>query len=110
MDKLRHIPIRRSLNRPILLMGGERILVMINITIICALIFGVGINKLTVITALLLATLGMWFLSRIAKSDPQMTQIYLRHIKYKEFYPAQSSVQAGTAYIKPSIPPVKLIG
>jgi type IV secretory pathway TrbD component len=103
-NSLRRLPLRRSLLRPLLLAGGERALVLINCTLIAALIFGVGISTFTVASAILLATLGQWCLVQAAKADPDMTQVYRRHIIYKEFYPAQSSVHARPQIIHPSLP------
>lgn len=103
MNQLRQLPIRRSLTRPILLGGGERKLVLVNCTLILALIFGIGINKLTLGCALFLAIFGQWALIQMAKADPFMSQIYLRHIHYRDYYLAQGSVQAPVPVIKPSV-------
>jgi type IV secretion system protein VirB3 len=89
---LRRLPLHRSLSRPILLGGGERKLVMLNYTLIAALVFGAGIHCLTIITALLLATLGQVGLRQLANHDAQMLQVYLRYRTYQKIYPAQSTL------------------
>lgn len=99
-NTLRRLPIRRSLIRPFLLAGGERPFVMTNVTLIAALLLGVGINTFTLVVAGLLATLGQWGLVQAAKADAQMSQVYLRHIQYRDFYPAQSSVHAKSLIVK----------
>jgi type IV secretory pathway TrbD component len=92
MKKVRRVPIHRALSRPILFGGGERKLVMLNYTIITVLLFGAGLNTLTVITAILLATLGHMILVKLANYDSQFMQIYLRYRRYQDWYPAQSTV------------------
>jgi len=53
--------------------------------------------------AALLATAGHWGLRRAAGHDPQLSRIYLRHIRYQDFYPAQAAVQAPPAPVFPSV-------
>lgn len=101
---LRRLPFRRSLIRPFLLAGGERSFVLTNVTLMACLLLGVGLTKFTLMTAGLLATLGQWGLVQAAKADPQMSQVYLRHIHYQDFYSAQASVQAKAARITSSLP------
>lgn len=89
--------IRLSLVRPILLAGADRTLVLINMTCIVMLIFGVGLHWLTIILALFFAVIGHSILVRVAKYDPYFSKIYLRHIRYHDFYPAKSSVLSKSA-------------
>jgi type IV secretory pathway TrbD component len=96
---LRKVPIHRSLIRPILLGGAERELVIINMTFVIALIFGVGLTKLTIISALLMAIVGQFVLVQMGKRDPMMSRVYLRHIKYNDFYPAHGSRLSRTPII-----------
>ncbi len=110
ISTLRQLPIRRSLTRPILLGGGERKLVMINCTLIISLIFGIGINQYTLGCAAFLAVFGQWALIQMAKADPLMSQIYLRHIQYHDYYLAQGSVHAAVSAIKSSVPSLSSIG
>jgi type IV secretion system protein TrbD len=85
-------PIHRSLIRPILLAGAERTLVLINLTCIVMLIFGVGLHWLTAVLALFFALIGHAVLMRLSHYDPNFSRVYLRHIRYQDFYPAQGSV------------------
>ena len=78
-------PIHRSLSRPNLLMGADRELVMMTGLAAAVLIFVV----LTIYSAL--AGIVIWFLvigalRLMAKSDPLMRQVYLRHIGYQAYY------------------------
>ena len=75
---LRRIPLHRSLVRPILLGGAERELVIMNMTFVFALIFGVGLTKLTIIAALILGVGGQFVLLMMGKYDPLLSRVYLR--------------------------------
>jgi type IV secretion system protein VirB3 len=83
-------PIHESLNRPILLMGGER-----NLVLMLAIIAGVFIFSLAHVWAAAIGitmwTLGQWGLSRAAAYDPQLSQTGVRSLKYKRYYPAQAT-------------------
>src|SRR5437667_6904443 len=103
MDAPRRAPIHLSLTRPLLLAGAERELVLVNGTLIAALIFGVGFHWTSLTMAILLATVGHWGLTRAAKHDPQLSRVYVRHIRYHEYYPARAAVQAPPAYVFPSV-------
>ncbi len=96
---LRKVSVHRSLIRPILLGGAERELVIINMTFVIALIFGVGLNKFTIISALFMAIVGQFVLVEMGKRDPMTSRVYMRHIKYNEFYPAHSSRLSSTPII-----------
>ena len=103
MDENRRTSIHSSLTRPLLLAGAERELVLINGTAIAALIFGVGFHLASVAVAIVFATIGHWALTRVARHDPQMSRIYIRHVRYQEYYPSRASVKASPAYVFPSV-------
>lgn len=96
-------PIRQSLVRPVLIAGAERELVIANYTIILALLLGIGFNWITVVVSTLLATLGHWVLVKLSQKEPELRKTYLRHISYKDFYPAQSHPNAKTPKAKQSM-------
>ncbi|HEK2843861.1 TPA: conjugal transfer protein TrbD [Proteus mirabilis] len=87
---LRTIPIRRAGNRENLFMGGDRELVMFSGLLAGALIFSAQDIKATVFGICL--WFGSLFVCRLmAKSDPKMRAVYLRHRHYKSYYPARST-------------------
>jgi hypothetical protein len=43
-------------------------------------------------------------LQRAAKADPQFSNVYLRHARYRTYYPAQSHVTAHIASIREGLP------
>lgn len=83
-------PIHESLNRPILLMGGERQLVLL--LAIIAGIFIFSLAKLwAAIVGVMLWMVGQWALARAAAYDPMLSKTGSRLLKYRRFYPAQAS-------------------
>lgn len=85
MSSLRRHRIHRALSRPNLLMGADRELVLITGLAAVILIFVV----LTVYSAIF--GVAVWIvivgaLRMMAKSDPMMRQVYLRHISYRPIY------------------------
>ena len=89
-------PLHQSLVRPILLAGGERELVLVNLILIFALVLGVGPNPVTLTVAGLLATLGHGAMVRLAKYDPQGWRVLARHFRYRDHYPARAHPAAPT--------------
>jgi type IV secretion system protein VirB3 len=85
-------PMRASLNRPQLLMGADRELVLLT-GLFCSLL-AVSVMSLT---AFLIAGLSfssvVVVLARIGKADPLMRKVYVRHVRYRDFYPAKSGRQ-----------------
>ena len=87
---LRTIPIRRSGNRPNLFWGGDRELVLFAGLVAFALVFsaqdwratGYGIS---------LWMAALYLLRLMAKADPLMRFVYLRHRLYRTFYPPRST-------------------
>jgi type IV secretion system protein VirB3 len=82
--------IHRALSRPNLLMGADRELVLVTGLASAILIFVV----LTVYSALFgislwVAIIGL--LRMMAKSDPLMRHVYIRHIRYRHHYRPTSS-------------------
>lgn len=87
---MRTIVIHKSLNRKILVMGGDRELVMLSALI--ALVLGVG--GMTIpsgITGLIFWTISLFIFQKMAKEDQQMFQVWLRHRKQQDYYPARST-------------------
>lgn len=93
--------IHQSANRPNLILGGDRELVLLTVMIAVALGFA-----LASWWGVLLAS-GFWIitvaaLQRMGKADPLLRQVYLRHIRYSAFYPAKGSLRAGSMETPPN--------
>jgi type IV secretion system protein VirB3 len=87
---LRTVPIRRSGNRHNLFMGGDREMVMFSGLLAFALIFSAQEVRATVM-GLGLWTMALFLLRLMAKADPMMRFVYLRHRRYRGYYPARST-------------------
>ena len=86
----RTLPIHQSLHRHAHIMGAERELVMVSGLI--ALLVGVGgLTAISVVSAVVFWIIAVFALRRMAKADPIMSRVWLRHIKQQEFYPAKAS-------------------
>jgi type IV secretory pathway TrbD component len=91
--KERLLTLHPSLVRANLLAGGERELVIILWTTVFALVFGAGFRPLNICVGLLVGLGGHYGLIQAAKADPQWFAIYRRHLHYRTYYPAHSSVR-----------------
>ena len=86
---LRRLSFHRVLHRPSLFLGGEREPTLMTLIVAGGLAIS-GMN-----TVSFLVGGALWFsaipaLRWMAKTDPQMTKVYLRQIKYRGYYPARS--------------------
>src|SRR5579863_1130771 len=99
--------VHQSLIRPVLLAGAERPLAIANWITAAALIFGGGLHWYTVALGGLLITVGHWGLVQAAKFDPQLSQVYIRHIRYQDYYPARAPISASPPRIRVSVPTPK---
>ena len=90
-DRPREIVIHQSANRPNLILGGDRELVLIAMLTAISLAFslgswwGVGLSVAFWVGAVAV-------LQRMGKADPLLRQIYIRHIWCRSFYPAKSGL------------------
>ena len=87
---LRTIPIRRAGNRANLFMGGDRELVMFAGLMAAALIFSAQELRATLV-GIALWIVSLFIFRLMAKADPMMRQVYLRHIGYRPAYRPTSS-------------------
>jgi len=94
MQEPRRIAIHRSLNRPHLLLGAERSLVLLTGMVTALLVFSGNISVVSITLAVVFWTSSFWALVRMAKADPQMSRIYQRHIGYRAYYGAHSCIDA----------------
>jgi type IV secretion system protein TrbD len=95
-DKPREVVIHQSANRPNLLLGGDRELVLFTMMIAAGLAFslatlwGIGL-------AVAYWIVSMAILQRMGKADPLLRKTYFRHIQYSAFYPAKGGMLATSA-------------
>ncbi|KWV42289.1 conjugal transfer protein TrbD [Rhizobium altiplani] len=82
--------IHRALSRPNLLMGADRELVLLSGLAAIILIF-VVLTWYAAIFGLALWLVAIAALRMMAKSDPLMRRVYLRHVSYRSAYRATST-------------------
>ncbi|QLF71752.1 VirB3 family type IV secretion system protein (plasmid) [Peteryoungia desertarenae] len=87
---LKRSRIHRALSRPNLLMGADRELVLATGLAAVILIF-VVLTIYSVILGLSIWMMIIGLLRLLAKSDPLMRQVYLRHLSYRSSYRPTSS-------------------
>jgi type IV secretory pathway TrbD component len=90
-DTPREITIHQSANRPNQVLGGDRELVLVSVLVAVSLAF-----SLASLWGVALSV-GFWVsavavFQRMGKADPMMRHVYMRHIRYRSFYPAKSGL------------------
>ena len=88
---LREVVIHESANRPNQLLGGDRELVLGALLIAVSLAFALASWWGIALSVALWAT-SVAALKRMGKADPLLRAVYLRHIRYRAFYPAKSGL------------------
>ena len=85
MTELRETPLYSALHRPQLLMGCDRKLLIITLTLV-ALLTVVSMNIVSIAIGLLILVVSVYALRKAAKADPFMWPVYLRHVQYRGYY------------------------
>jgi len=86
-DDRRFLPIHQSLVQPLLILGAERELVIISAIVAAMLTFSLA-NAYFAVVGISFWLLTLAALQRLAKSDTQMSKTYVRHVRYRSYYPA----------------------
>jgi len=90
---LRTVLIHPSVNRPNQLLGADRELVLI--TALTATTLGLSLGSWWgVCLAVIFWICAVGVLQRMGKADPMLRQVYVRHIRYRQFYPAKSGLHS----------------
>ena len=88
-DKPREIAIHSSANRPHLILGGDRELVLFAGLTAACLAFTLA-TWWGIVVGMAFWLVAVAVLSRMGKADPMLRHVYLRHICYVGYYPAKS--------------------
>jgi type IV secretion system protein TrbD len=94
MNEPRRIAIHRSLNRPHLLLGAERSLVLMVGVVTATVLFSGGISPTSVVLGVAFWSASFWGLARMGKADPQMSRVYQRHVRIRPYYGAHACIDA----------------
>jgi type IV secretion system protein VirB3 len=70
-------------------MGAERGPALMTVFLAIALA-GVGLTWYTLLISIAMTVGGLIGLQKMFKADQQMREVYIKHVKYKSFYPAQA--------------------
>ena len=97
-------PFHPSLTRPILFAGAEPAAAAVEGLTAGALLFGVGFHLATVVLALFYLTVVHGVMVWVASQDPQMSQLYLRSLMARDYYPAHGTLAARSIAAAPAIP------
>jgi type IV secretory pathway TrbD component len=85
--------IHSSINRPTQWLGGDRELIIVT----ALLSFGLALSLATwwgVVISIVFWLSAAAVLQRMGKADPMLRQVYLRHIRFRYFYPAKSGLHS----------------
>jgi type IV secretion system protein VirB3 len=88
---MREVVIHESANRPNQLLGGDRELVLVALLVAVSFAFALA-TWWGIVLSTAMWTTSVAVLKRMGKADPQLRQVYLRHIRYRSFYPAKSGL------------------
>ena len=88
--QLRRTVLHRALYRPNLLLGGERELVMFTLLISGGLVAS-ALNLPALVVGASIWGLSVGLLRMMAQSDPYMSQVYRRSLRYAAYYPPHST-------------------
>ena len=94
-EEIRVIPVRKSLTRPQLICGCDRVLFLLLMLFCIALIFPGGLgsgNYINVLIGIVFFFFGVQVLAVLAKYDPLFSQIFSRAVKYQDTYAATSPI------------------
>ncbi|MEO6012132.1 MAG: conjugal transfer protein TrbD [Devosia sp.] len=82
---LQRSPIHRALSRPSLLLGADRELILVT-GLIAAISAFVVLTWFAILFGAVIWIVVVGVLRVMAKADPLMRQIYMRHIRYRPSY------------------------
>lgn len=92
-------PLHRSLIRPQLMLGGEREFVLL-LGILCGIFIFSLVKLWAAAIGVFLWVFGMFFLVRAGRYDPQLSKTGIRSLRYKRFYPSESTPHAAVKEVK----------
>ena len=99
------LPFYHSMNKQTFIMGVNNEVFNLLLTISVAVAFsGRFINVFADILAVLIFVIGVALGKKLTKVDPQIMEVYRRHIHYRKYYAPTAGIHADSKIIKPSVP------
>jgi Type IV secretory pathway, TrbD component len=80
----------RALHRPQQIMGGERELVLL-VALFCAILIISAMNIVSAVIGVAIWFFSIFALRQMAKVDPVMSKVYVRQLRFRQYYPAHST-------------------
>ena len=105
-DALLEVPIRSSLWKSVLLAGADR---RITIAVIGSCMVLVLLSRFSLwpcVTAAVITVLGQLIGIKLAGVDPEILDIYLRHLSFQRVYAARTDIAVPKKKAHPSVPKV----
>lgn len=96
--------IHSSLHRPVLVAGVERGLVIVEATLVTALVVMGGLDWRTLSVAALLAGVLHPAMAWATRADADIVEVYVRSLGAQDFYPPVASWRARPAPVRPALP------
>jgi type IV secretory pathway TrbD component len=96
--------IHASLCRPVLFLGAEPGVVIVEVAVVLGLLFVVGVHVATIGVALFYVTVVHSAVVRVTATDPQISAVYLRSLLARDYYPAHAHWRAGPPRARVSVP------
>lgn len=96
----REIPIHQSLVKPLLLAGGDRELVLMNIVGQAGALFMMGLSVFSIALVLVAGGTIHVVLVLMGKKDPLMREAWMAFRVFRPFYPARSECRVRTPRIR----------
>lgn len=84
-EVLRQTRIRRALHRPQQIWGGERELMLTSMLVAGGIIVA-AMNFVATVIGVALWLVCAYGLRQMAKADPVMSKVYLRQLRYRDYY------------------------
>ncbi len=97
-------PIHSSLHRPALVAGVDRGLVVVEATLIAALVVMGGLDWRTLSAAALLAMVLHPAMAWATRADPAIAEVYVRSLAAQDFYPPAGGCRARPPAVRPALP------
>ncbi len=103
-DELDRDRIHPSLTRPVLWAGVERRVVGVEFVVVVLLVTWKGITLGSVLLAACIVLPVNLVARYTASRDPRTTDLFVRSLAWRRFYPAHADAHAPPVPVKPSIP------
>ena len=97
--------IHSALHRPVLMAGVDRGLVIIEATLVTALVVMGGLDWRTLSVAAVLILVLHPTMAWATRTDSMIAEVYVRSLGAQDFYPPVASGRARPAAVRAAIPP-----